>query len=167
MAAFKSTADLCDEFLDDVRYVDDLGWRDFGGKIRFAGVAATVSCMEDNSMVKETSKQPGEGRILVVHAGGCRSRAFMGDQMAERALANGWSGFVINGCVRDAADLAKMEIGIKALGAHPRKTENRGDGKSQVPVSFGGAVISPGDFIVCDEDGIVVGTQEQLSAKFK
>jgi regulator of ribonuclease activity A len=63
---------------------------------------------------------------------------------------------VIHGAVRDVAALAKLDIGIKALGSNPRRSSKDGVGQQNVPVSFGGAVFSPGARLVSDEDGVVV-----------
>lgn len=119
---------------------------------------STVLCLDDNTRIKEAVSEPGLGRVLVVHCGGSLQRAVVGDQMAAAAIQNGWAGFIINGCIRDSVELAGMQIGIKALGAHPRKTERRGDGKRDVAVTFGGVTFHPAqDFVVADEDGVVVG----------
>jgi regulator of ribonuclease activity A len=123
-----------------------------------------VLCLDDNTRVREAVNEPGLGRVLVVHCGGSLQRAVVGDQMAAAAVQNGWKGFIINGCIRDSVELAGMQIGVKALGAHPRKTERRGDGKRDVAVTFGGVTFHPGqDVVVCDEDGVVVGPAALLA----
>jgi regulator of ribonuclease activity A len=124
---------------------------------RAAGVVSTVLCLDDNTRVEEAVKEPGHGRVLVVHCGGSLQRAVVGAQIAAAAVENGWKGFVVNGCIRDSVELAGMQIGVKALGAHPRKTELRGDGKRDVAVTFGGVTFLPGEILVADEDGVVVG----------
>jgi regulator of ribonuclease activity A len=92
----------------------------------------------------------------------------VGDQLAATASANGWSGILVYGAVRDAAVLAETVIAIHALGTNPRKTEKRGVGDRDVVVTFCGATIRPGDWIVADLDGVVVAerdlTAEDLSA---
>lgn len=80
----------------------------------------------------------------------------MGDVIAESARANGWAGAVINGAVRDAAVLAAMDFGVKALGTNPRKSAKEGQGDRDVPVSFGGIEFVPGEMVYADADGIVV-----------
>ncbi len=83
---FRATADWCDKLEDKIRYVDYMGMRDFGGKKRFQGGVATVRCLEDNSKVKQVLAEPGKGRVLVVHAGGCLTRAVVGDMIAASAI---------------------------------------------------------------------------------
>jgi len=149
------TADLYDRHETDVRVCEPI-FRDFGGKRRFAGAAATVKCFEDNTRVKAALAEPGEGRVLVVDAGGSLRCAMLGDLIAASAVKNGWSGVVMHGCVRDRIELAAMDLGIKALAAIPRKSTRRGEGQRDVSVGFAGVTIDPGDWVYCDEDGILV-----------
>jgi regulator of ribonuclease activity A len=83
----------------------------------------------------------------------------LGDMIAASAVENGWGGVLMFGCVRDSADIAGMELGVKALAASPRKSEKRGEGQRDVPVSFAGVRFRPGDHIYCDEDGVLVGVE--------
>src|SRR5690606_37987643 len=57
------------------------------------------------------------------------------------------------GAVRDAAALAGLGLGIKALGTCPRRTDKLGQGLRDVPVAFGGVVIEPGQWLAADVDG--------------
>jgi regulator of ribonuclease activity A len=149
------TADLCDAFNGQVEVVEGLFW-DYGGAMRFCGVVETVSAFEDNSRVRECVEQPGDGKVLVIDGGASMRRAMLGDLLAEKAVANGWNGVLVNGCIRDAAAIAQMNLGVKALGTHPRKTEKRGLGEHNVQVRFGGVTFVPGHYLYADEDGIIV-----------
>ena len=149
------TADLFDDQGDRVQVCDPL-FRDYGGRSRFSGPVATVKCFEDNSLVKAALGEPGEGRVLVVDAGGSLRCAMLGDMLAASAVENGWSGVLMFGCVRDSVEIAGMNLGVKALGTNPRKSEKRGEGQRDLPVSFAGVSFRPGDFVYCDEDGILV-----------
>lgn len=149
------TADLFDRFEDRVQVCEPL-FRDFGGLDRFAGPVATVKCFEDNSLVKAALAEPGAGRVLVVDAGGSLRCAMLGDLLAASAVANGWRGVVMYGCIRDCAEIAGMALGVKALATHPRKSLKRGEGQRDLPVTFAGVSFRPGDFVYCDEDGILV-----------
>jgi Aldolase/RraA len=53
-------------------------------------------------------------------------------------------GIIINGCIRDSADIAKMPLGVKALATYPLKSSKRDPGLQNVPVSFGGVIFQPG-----------------------
>ena len=163
-------AELTDvHFPDPVDVVRDRGMRvldaghlrDFGGVTRFRGPASTVRCFENNPLVREALGEPGRGRVLVVDGGGSRRCALLGDNLAEMAARNGWSGVIINGCLRDSEDVAKIAIGVKAVATHPVKSSKRDPGLRDVPVTFAGVTIEPGDWVYADMDGVIVGGKEE------
>jgi regulator of ribonuclease activity A len=156
------TADLCDEFGDELEACEPL-FGDFGGELRFGGPIATLKCFEDNSLVREITGEAGNGRVLVIDAGGSMRRAVVGDMLAKKAADNGWVGIVVYGCIRDSAVLATLPIGVKALGAHPIKTDKRGEGQRDLAVRFGGVTFRPDDWLYADEDGIVVARRQLIS----
>lgn len=129
--------------------------RQFGGVRSFSGRVATVRCFEDNVLLRASVSEPGDGRVLVVDGGGSFRCALLGDNIAELAVANGWAGIVVNGCVRDVVALAELPIGIKALGTNPRPSGKAGAGEVDVPVTFGGAEFAPGAMLHADEDGVI------------
>lgn len=133
-----------------------LPWLSYGGKARFAGTAVTVKCFEDNSRVKELAQESGVGRVIVVDGGASRRRALLGDQIAAAAADNGWSGLVIAGVVRDVELLRALPLGVFALGACPLRTERRDQGVRDEPVTVGGAIVHPGDWIYADGSGVLV-----------
>ena len=149
------TADLCDQFSDELEVCEPL-FRDFGGKRAFAGQIATIKCFEDNSRVRDLVAEAGAGRVLVIDAGGSLRRAVLGDMLAEKAVANGWSGAVVYGCIRDSAAIGQMPLGVKALNVHPLKTDKRNEGQRDLPVRFAGVTFRPGEWLYADEDGVIV-----------
>jgi regulator of ribonuclease activity A len=155
VTAEPATADLYDEHGDALQSCD-LQFRQYGGRSRFSGRIVTVSCHQDNALLKSVLGEPGEGRVLVVDGGGSLHTALMGDLIAALAVASGWSGAIINGAVRDVATLRTLDLGVKALGSNPRKSTKTGAGDRDVPVSFGGVTFAPGATVYSDDDGIVV-----------
>lgn len=151
------TPDICDAH-PEVAVVDPV-FANFGGRDAFAGPVRTIKCFEDNSMVKQAVAEPGEGAVLVVDAGGSYRCAMLGDMLAEQAVSNGWAGIVMNGCVRDVDILVTLDLGVQALGSHPRKSEKRGEGQRDIPVTFGGVSISPGQWLYADNNGILIADQ--------
>jgi regulator of ribonuclease activity A len=149
------TADLCDEFSAELQIAAPV-FRHYGGRVRFAGPASTVKCFEDNSRVKEAVGEPGDGRVLVVDAGGSTRCAVLGDLLAKQAADKGWAGVVINGCVRDVADMAGFDLGVVALASMPLRSERKGEGQRDIAIQIPGARVRPGDWIYVDEDGVVV-----------
>jgi regulator of ribonuclease activity A len=108
------TTDLCDQFFADLQIAEPL-FRDYGGKLDFAGPIVTVQQYEDNVIVRKILEEPGNGRVLVVDGGGSLRRAIIGDIIAAIAHKNDWAGVLINGCIRDVTKLATIPMGIKAL----------------------------------------------------
>jgi regulator of ribonuclease activity A len=149
------TADLCDEFSAELQIAAPL-FRHFGGRTCFAGPASTVKCFEDNSRVKEAVGEVGNGRVLVVDAGGSTRCAVLGDLLAKQAVDNGWAGVVVYGCVRDSGDLAGFELGVIALGSMPLRSERKGEGQRDIPIQVPGVRVRPGDWVYVDADGMVV-----------
>jgi regulator of ribonuclease activity A len=157
-----ATCDLCDTHKNDssgaFRVLPPV-FRDFGARHRFAGPVSTVKCFEDNTLVKAAVDSPGEGRVLVVDGGGSLRRALLGGNLGAAAARNGWAGVVIDGCVRDLAELALCDTGIRALAPMPLPTEKRGEGQRDVAVQLQGVWVRPGDWLYADEDGMVVSAQ--------
>lgn len=154
-----ATCDLCDEHKNDTdgafRVLPPL-FKDYGGRIKFAGPVSTVKCFEDNTLVKAAVDSPGQGRVLVVDGGGSLRRALVGGNLGKAAARNGWAGVVVYGCVRDSAELAACDVGIRALALMPLPTEKRNEGQNDVAVQIEGVWIRSGDWLYADEDGIVV-----------
>jgi regulator of ribonuclease activity A len=150
-----ATADVFDEHGDDAQTCE-IQFRQYGGRSSFEGEISTVRCFEDNAVLKQRVGEPGEGRVLVVDAGGSLRRALVGGQVGGLAHENGWAGIVLWGCVRDVVELRDIPIGVKAIGSNPRPSVKRGEGEVDVPVAFGGATFRPGAMLYSDDDGIAV-----------
>lgn len=159
MTDFRTT-DLWDEFGEALQSVD-LDLRDYGGRGAFAGPIRTVQCRKDNVVMRTLLAESGDGAVLVVDGGGYTDTALMGDMVASLAVENDWAGVIINGAVRDSAELATMPVGIRALATNPRKSAKIGAGQVDVEVEFGGVVFRPGDHLYADSDGIVVQRAEE------
>jgi regulator of ribonuclease activity A len=159
-----STCDLCDEHkaaLGATFLVLPPVFADYGGVARFSGVVSTVKCFEDNSLVKAALDTAGQGRVLVVDGGGSVRRALVGGNVAAAAARNGWAGIVVDGAVRDVAELAATALGIRAVAHVPLPTEKKNQGERDVAVQVQGVWIRPGDRLYADADGIVVLTAER------
>ncbi|OGB07219.1 MAG: ribonuclease [Burkholderiales bacterium RIFCSPHIGHO2_12_FULL_61_11] len=154
-----ATCDLCDAHKGDssgrFRVLPPV-FKDFGAHQKFSGPVVTLKCFEDNSLLKAAADSPGDGRVLVVDGGGSLRRALLGGKLGAAAAKNGWAGVVIDGCVRDVAELARCSTGIRALAAMPLPTEKRQQGQRDIAVQIQGVWLRPGDWLYADEDGIVV-----------
>jgi regulator of ribonuclease activity A len=150
----RKTADLCDA-RDDVRVCRSqfLSW---GLRRSFAGTIRTVECVADIALIRQVLAQPGAGCVLVIEGGGSLERALFGDTMAGNVFANNWAGVVVNGAIRDVAEIDAMQIGVKALGTCPQRGSKEGGGRVDVPVTFGDVTFVPGEWLVADADGVIV-----------
>ncbi len=150
--------EICDLYASQVKVLE-LRLSNFGAKQTFYGQIVTLKAFEDNSKVREQVALDGRGKVLVVDSGGSMRHAMLGDMLAEKAAQNGWSGIVINGCIRDVNAMQGIALGVKALGAHPLKTDKRGLGDINVPICFGGVTFTPGEYLYADNNGVLVTEQ--------
>jgi len=165
-----STCDFCDDQKSDssghFRVLPPV-FQDFGALTRFCGPVVTVKCYEDNSLVKAVLESSGlidtpsgpQSAVLVVDGGGSLRRALVGGLIGASAARNGWAGVVVDGCVRDVAELATQQVGIRALGLIPMPTDRKNQGQRGVEVHIQGVRIVPGDWLYADGDGMVVSTR--------
>ena len=137
-------------------------FKDYGGIGSFSGQITTIRVFEDNVLVREALEEEGGGRVLVVDGGGSSRCALLGDKLTWMAHEHGWSGSVVNGGVRDCAELAIVPVGVKALHAVPRRSGKEGVGDRDVPLSFAGISLEPGNYLYADADGIVVAERDLL-----
>ena len=156
------TADLCDAHEDQVRTTDPV-FNHYGVRGTFGGEIRTLRVFEDNSLVKEALATPGDSAVLVVDGGASTRCALLGGNLAELASRNGWAGLIINGCIRDQHEINACDIGVRALGSCPRKSEKRGQGESGIELKFAGAEFRPGEFVYCDLDGVIVSSKNLLA----
>ncbi|MFW6299981.1 MAG: ribonuclease E activity regulator RraA [Oceanicaulis sp.] len=148
-----SVCDLCDAHAGKLRVLAPI-FTSYGGRDAFFGQVETIRTHEDNSRVREAVSEPGEGRVLVVDGGGSLKRSLLGGDLAGKAAKTGWAGVVVNGAVRDAAELEAEDLGVLALALIPMKTEKRGLGERGAALAIAGVAIAPGDWNYADRDGV-------------
>ncbi|WP_428241786.1 putative 4-hydroxy-4-methyl-2-oxoglutarate aldolase [Gynuella sp.] len=156
-----STPDLCDEFEESLSILSP-GFKDFGGIHQFYGQAVTINCLNDNSKIKAMSVTSGHGKVMVVDGQASMDYALLGDMIGDDLVKNGWSGIIINGCIRDVEALRTLQLGIKALNSIPRRSLKRDQGEVNVTLQFSGATIDPEDWVYADESGIVVSKHKLI-----
>ena len=155
------TADLSDEFDSLVQVAEPL-FQNYGGIKSFGGQTVTLKVFEDNSLVRQEVESDGRGRVLVVDGGGSLRCSLVGDQVAKLACDNSWAGLIINGCIRDIADVAAIQLGVKALNTIPKRSFKRGSGERQITVHFASVSFEPDHYVYADEDGVLVAAQNLL-----
>jgi len=152
------TPDLCDAYPELVRVAEPI-FTNYGGRPAFGGEIITVKCHEDNSLVKEHVSNPGEGKVMVVDGGGSLRCALLGDMLAEKAAENNWAGLIIFGCIRDVDEIRKTQLGVQALRTIPIKSNRKGRGDLNIPVTFAGVTFHPGEYVYADNNGVIVSAE--------
>ena len=157
-----TTPDLCDAYPGLVQVVEPV-FHAYGAETAFSGPIETIKVFEDNALICQILETAGEGRVLVVDGGGSLRCALVGGRLAYLARTNGWSGLLINGAVRDAAELNQVPIGIRALNTVPRRSEKQGKGERGGVVVFAGATFGRHKYLYADDDGILVAERNLLA----
>lgn len=150
-----STADLVDLHQAELQALP-VQFRSYGARRRFAGEVVTLRSPDDNILLQRILAEPGEGKVLVVDGGGSLRSALVGDRIAGLGSGNGWAGLVLYGAVRDTSALAGIDIGVLALGSNPMRSGKSGAGESGVELTLEGVAVRPGQFLVADEDGVIL-----------
>jgi RraA family protein len=133
-----------------------VGLRQFHRSGRLVGTAFTVRTRPgDNLAIHQALELVGPGDVIVVDGGGDETRALVGEIMKNIAEHRGAAGYVIDGAIRDVAAFAASDFPCFARAVIHRGPYKSGPGEINVPVSIGGSVISPGDIVVGDEDGVL------------
>lgn len=163
MHALFSTCDLCDAHRDalhsDMLRILPPVFRSYGKVTRFRGQIATVQCRDDNALVRAMLETAGLARVLVVDGAASMKRALLGGNLAALANQNGWAGVVINGCVRDVAEIRQVPIGVLALAAVPAPPDKLGKGMTDAVVNIQDVIVRPGEWLYADEDGVIVSRE--------
>jgi len=152
-----TTAVLCDHFAEQENFqIAESLFRQFGAKRQFCGLITTLKVFEDNSLVRTTLEENGQGRVLVIDGGGSRRCALLGDSLAGLALENGWEGIIVYGCVRGSDLIKSMQIGVMALSTHPLRSRKHGHGERDLMITFAGVNFKKNHYLYADNDGIIV-----------
>lgn len=135
----------------------------FSGSGTVAGRAVTADCDEGSlQAVFAALEHAKPGDILCTVGPG--NTAYLGDLLAANLLRRGLAGAVIDGLIRDRATISAMPITFVAKGLTPVNQRRQEPGRAMVPVTIGGVEIRPGDWIVADDDGVLVVPPAEIEA---
>ncbi|MBB2896555.1 RraA family protein [Pseudomonas sp. AS2.8] len=129
-----------------------------------AGPALTVKARPgDNLMLHYALDIAEPGDVIVVDAGGDLTNALIGEMMVAYAIKRGVAGIVINGAIRDAANIGSGDFPLFAAGISHRGPYKDGPGEINVPIAIDGMVIEPGDLVIGDDDGLLCVPYDQVA----
>jgi regulator of RNase E activity RraA len=129
---------------------------------RICGPATTAAARAGDMLsTLKALRLAREGDVLVIDNQGDPDSAMWGEITTQEAQNRGVLALVVDGRVRDITPIRQMGFPIWARGTSPRVCGRGACGEVNVPISCGGAVVSPGDIIVADADGVVVVPQRQ------
>jgi RraA family protein len=130
---------------------------------QMAGTAVTVRTRPgDNLAIHRSFDFCRPGDVLIIDGGGDITQALMGEIMASYAESIGIAGVVLDGALRDVSAIRAHDFPMYARGVTHRGPYKNGPGDINVPVTVGGMVVSPGDIVIGDEDGLVVIAQSDV-----
>lgn len=147
------------------RTIGSTGLRAFHNGAPMAGRAITVRTVPgDNLMIHKAIDMASAGDVIVVDAGGLGYNATIGELMTTYARLRGVAGFVVDGAVRDTAELARSDLPVYARGVSPRGPTRLGPGEINVTVCVDGVVVHPGDLVLGDADGVIAIRPHEIDA---
>lgn len=145
------------------RGVLDPGLVRYSGTGTVAGRAITAECVEGSlQAVFAALDQAKPGDFLVAVCPG--PSAYLGEVLATHLTNLGLSGVIIDGWIRDRAAISDLPISIYAKGLYPHNQRRREAGKPLIDIMVGGVHIHPGDWVVGDDDGLVIIPEAELAA---
>lgn len=136
----------------------------YAGATLFGPAKTVRTAPGENAAVHRAVHSAKAGDILVVDARGERNFGLFGDILAACCSNQGVLGAVIDGAVRDSAEIAKMQFPVFCVGVHPAPTAKSHAGSIDVEVRCGGVLVRPGDFIAGDDDGVAVIPHDVIKA---
>ena len=155
------TADICDDHPGQVAVLES-GYLNYGGADKCEGRIVTLRLDRNNAdLIKLLRDEDGTGKIVVVDVGRAYF-AVVGENLMKFARQNRYAGIIVNGYIRDTAQIKDIPVALYSLGSCPRKYIPATAGQRDVPLSFGGVDFRSGDYLYADTDGVIV-TAEKLT----
>lgn len=116
----------------------------------------------DNLMLHKCIGYLREGDILVVDTCGCNNNSILGDLIATTAFKQKIAGIIVDGGIRDICELRAARLPIFTRFVTPAVGDKDGPGEINRAICCGGVPVHPGDYIIADDNGIVVVPQDMV-----
>src|SRR5665648_259309 len=117
-------------------------------QLKMLGSAITVKTLStDNLLVNKAIDIAKPGDVIMIDASGHCSNALIGELLIQYGAKKGLAGYIVNGAVRDLANIYKLNIPVYAKGVNPQGPYKNGPGEINTTISCGGVVVRPGDII--------------------
>jgi regulator of RNase E activity RraA len=135
--------------------------------VKLVGPALTVQTTPDvTTAIREALDVARPGDVLVVNRAGDLRHGFAGEFAALSYMERGVAGLVTNGLVSDVVALERMKFPVFCYGVSTAVVRPLGEGRQpegavNVPIQVGGVVVSPGDLIMADDDGVMVASPQE------
>ncbi len=127
------------------------------------GPAFTAKCCPGDMLTAlKALDEISEGEVLVIDGGGVTKYSLFGDLMARQAKIKRVAGVVVDGAIRDVKSIKGEGLSVFCRGIVTRAGTATRSGDINVPVVCGGVIVNPGDWIVGDDDGVVVIPKDKV-----
>ena len=152
------TADICDEH-SEIASVLGPGYRNYGGAKTCEGEIITLKLDCNNSdLISLLRDENGTGKVVVVDVNQAYY-AVVGENLMKFAQQNNYSGIIVNGYIRDTAQISDIPVALYALGTCPRKYIPITCGERDINLFFGDVIFKSGEYLYSDSDGVIVCPQ--------
>jgi len=152
------TADFCDDHPDKTQVLGP-GFINYGAAPMCQGKAVPIRLNLNNAdLITLLRDEDGTGKIVVVDVDQAYY-AVVGENLMKFAHKNGYAGIIVNGYIRDTAQIKDIPVALYALGTCPRKSIPVTTAERDIPLSFAGVTVKPGDYIYADTDGVIITAQ--------
>lgn len=121
----------------------------------------------DNLFVHKALSIAQAGDVIIVDGGGRLKAALWGNIMSQAAIARGVNGVIVNGAVRDLADIHKLRFPVWCRGVCAAGPSKERVGAINIPIQFGKTVVNPGDLLLADDDGVISIAKDELEEVLK
>ncbi len=132
--------------------------------MKLCGRAVTVKCHPaDNLMLIKAVSMAAPGDVIVLDAGGCLNAGPFGEVLAVDCQAHHLAGLVTTGSVRDTEAIIRRGFPVFSAGISVRGTAKATLGQINHPISVGGILVYPGDYVLGDADGVVIVPHDRIA----